>query len=143
MKSSKKKSGGVFMFLAIAVLLGFFGAAGMILLDAESGLRAASWDKNLMVSLANVFEIKRINSSSIEMLGVGFIYGSLVVAIGLLLLKGRIQALFAKKKVPAKLITTVLCVISLGIFVLGWAAALGLCVLKDIKLKYLFLTLAM
>ena len=142
MKSSKKKSGGVFMFLAIAVLLGFFGAAGMILLDAESGLRAASWDKNLMVSLANVFEIKRINSSSIEMLGVGFIYGSLVVAIGLLLLKGRIQALFAKKKVPAKLITTVLCVISLGIFVLGWAAALGLCVLKDIKLKYLFLTLA-
>ena len=141
MKSSKKKSGGVFMFLAIAVLLGFFGAAGMILLDAESGLRAASWDKNLMVSLANVFEIKRINSSSIEMLGVGFIYGSLVVAIGLLLLKGRIQALFAKKKVPAKLITTVLCVISLGIFVLGWAAALGLCVLKDIKLKYFFLTL--
>lgn len=142
MKSSKKKSGGVFMFLAIAVLLGFFGAAGMILLDAESGLRAASWDKNLMVSLANVFEIKRINSSSIEMLGVGFIYGSLVVAIGLLLLKGRIQALFAKKKVPAKLITTVLCVISLGIFVLGWAAALGLCVLKDIKLKYFFLTLS-
>lgn len=129
------------MFLAIAVLLGFFGAAGMILLDAESGLRAASWDKNLMVSLANVFEIKRINSSSIEMLGVGFIYGSLVVAIGLLLLKGGIQALFAKKKVPAKLVTTVLCVISLGIFVLGWAAALGLCVLKDVKLKYLFLTL--
>ena len=141
MKSSKKKSGGLFMFLAIAVLLGFFGAAGMILLDAESGLRAASWDKNLMVSLANVFEIKRINSSSIEMLGVGFIYGSLVVAIGLLLLKGGIQALFAKKKVPAKLVTTVLCVISLGIFVLGWAAALGLCVLKDVKLKYLFLTL--
>lgn len=141
MKSSKKKSGGLFMFLAIAVLLGFFGAAGMILLDLESGLRAASWDKNLMVSLANVFEIKRINSSSIEMLGVGFIYGSLVVAIGLLLLKGGIQALFAKKKVPAKLVTTVLCVISLGIFVLGWAAALGLCVLKDVKLKYLFLTL--
>lgn len=141
MKSSKKKSGGLFMFLAIAVLLGFFGAAGMILLDLESGLRAASWDKNLMVSLANVFEIKRINSSSIEMLGVGFIYGSLVVAIGLLLLKGGIQALFAKKKVPAKLVTTVLCVISLGIFVLGWAAALGLCVLKDIKLKYFFLTL--
>lgn len=141
MKSSKKKSGGVFMFLAIAVLLGFFGAAGMVLLDLGSGLRAASWDKNLMVSLANVFEIKRINSSSIEMLGVGFIYGSLVVAIGLLLLKGGIQALFAKKKVPAKLITTVLCVISLGIFVLGWAAALGLCVLKDVKLKYLFLTL--
>ena len=141
MKSSKKKSGGLFMFLAIAVLLGFFGAAGMVLLDLESGLRAASWDKNLMVSLANVFEIKRINSSSIEMLGVGFIYGSLVVAIGLLLLKGGIQALFAKKKVPAKLVTTVLCVISLGIFVLGWAAALGLCVLKDIKLKYFFLTL--
>ncbi len=141
MKSSKKKSGGLFMFLAIAVLLGFFGAAGMILLDTESGLRAASWDKNLMVSLANVFEIKRINSSSIEMLGVGFIYGSLVVAIGLLLLKGGIQALFAKKKVPAKLVTTVICVISLGIFVLGWAAALGLCVLKDVKLKYLFLTL--
>jgi hypothetical protein len=92
MKSSKKKSGGLFMFLAIAVLLGFFGAAGMVLLDLESGLRAASWDKNLMVSLANVFEIKRINSSSIEMLGVGFIYGSLVVAIGLLLLKGGSQA---------------------------------------------------
>ena len=142
MKSSKKKSGGVFMFLAIAVLLGFFGVAGIVLLDLESAFRAASWDKNLMLSVAGIFKVKRIDTTSIEMLGVGFIYGSLVVAIGLLILKGRIQALFAKKKVPAKLITTVLCVISLGIFVLGWAAALGLCVLKDIKLKYLVLTLA-
>ena len=141
MKSSKKKSGGLFMFLAIAVLLGFFGVAGIVLLDLESAFRAASWDKNLMLSVAGVFKVKRIDTSSIEMLGVGFIYGSLVVAIGLLLLKGGIQALFAKKKVPAKLVTTVLCVISLGIFVLGWAAALGLCVLKDIKLKYFFLTL--
>lgn len=137
MKLSKKKD-TAYIAMGSFLLLSFLGLIGVFMIDDGNGLFLGMED-NILSNIVAMCGIKRINIDATLFVGFAFSYAATVFPIILLILQNKIRYLLEKKftEKQSKLAVWIACG---AIFVLGWIAAIVLCVARHAKVSYLFLT---
>ncbi len=137
MKFFKKKD-GVYVAIGSLLLVNFLGLLGVLMIDQGNALFGGI-KHNFLASIVTMLSIKRINIGTAIFCGFAMTYVATVLPVILLIFAKKIRKLL-EKKIPAKHSKWIVWAVCAAIFVFGWTVVLAFFALKNVKIRYLFLT---